>query len=388
MFVGFSYEEVKHYIEVESNSGCKLLSDKYKDSITKLSLLCSCGNKFETTLKVFKRGSSHQCKECSKEEARKKSAFTYEDVKRFIEIESNCGCKLISSEYISSKKKIKIQCKCENEFETTFSKFKHRGKRQCNKCGQKIITQSSYKWDLESAKLEFKKRNLQPLFDEYINNMTKYPAKTEDGYMVEISLANVLKGNNPYIFSKYNKYTIDNIKLWLIKNNINCELLSDRYVNNTKKIKFKCSHGHIFEIAWVNFKIRKMCPICNISKGESEIARWCEKNKITYKSEYSFDYLTGANDGLLRFDFAIFDNNNHLKYLIEYDGELHYEPARFSKDEEKMLDKLKQQQKNDALKNQYCKDNNITLLRIPYWEFDNIEQILDACHSVFFNANF
>ena len=30
----------------------------------------------------------------------------------------------------------------------------------------------------------------------------------------------------------------------------------------------------------------------------------------------------------------------------------------------------------DNIKTQYCKDNNIKLIRIPYWDFDNIEEIL------------
>jgi len=63
--------------------------------------------------------------------------------------------------------------------------------------------------------------------------------------------------------------------------------------------------------------------------------------------------------------------------LIEYDGEFHYKPARYSKDKNKMLVKLKYQQENDNIKNIYCKNNNIPLLRIPYWEFKNIETILE-----------
>ena len=31
----------------------------------------------------------------------------------------------------------------------------------------------------------------------------------------------------------------------------------------------------------------------------------------------------------------------------------------------------------DTIKTRYCKDNNIRLIRIPYWEFDNIENILE-----------
>ncbi|MCB2315620.1 hypothetical protein [Clostridium tagluense] len=40
--------------------------------------------------------------------------------------------------------------------------------------------------------------------------------------------------------------------------------------------------------------------------------------------------------------------------------------------------KLKQQQLHDKIKNNYCKDNNINLIRIPYWEKNNIEQILKS----------
>ena len=57
---------------------------------------------------------------------------------------------------------------------------------------------------------------------------------------------------------------------------------------------------------------------------------------------------------------------------IEYDGEYHYlESTRNSKK------KLKLQQKRDKIKTDYCKQNNIELLRIPYWEKENIEEILE-----------
>ena len=32
--------------------------------------------------------------------------------------------------------------------------------------------------------------------------------------------------------------------------------------------------------------------------------------------------------------------------------------------------KLKKNQENDKIKNQYCKNNNIKLVRIPYWDFE------------------
>jgi len=58
--------------------------------------------------------------------------------------------------------------------------------------------------------------------------------------------------------------------------------------------------------------------------------------------------------------------------LIEYDGIQHFKPIKYFGGEEK----FKFQQKTDFIKNEYCKNNNIKLLRIPYWEFDNIKLIL------------
>ena len=58
---------------------------------------------------------------------------------------------------------------------------------------------------------------------------------------------------------------------------------------------------------------------------------------------------------------------------IEYDGQQHYKPIeKFGV--EKAFEKTKFR---DVIKNNYCKDNNINLLRIPYWDYNNIEKILN-----------
>lgn len=72
---------------------------------------------------------------------------------------------------------------------------------------------------------------------------------------------------------------------------------------------------------------------------------------------------------MLRFDFAILDSNDDVAKLIEYDGEFHYKEYYESQTFESL-------QIHDE-RNQYCKDNNIPLLRIPYWEFENIKWILE-----------
>ena len=62
---------------------------------------------------------------------------------------------------------------------------------------------------------------------------------------------------------------------------------------------------------------------------------------------------------------------NNIICLIEYDGEFHYKNIFDD-------DKFKQRQEYDKRKDQYANDHNIELIRIPYWDFDNIEQILES----------
>ena len=75
------------------------------------------------------------------------------------------------------------------------------------------------------------------------------------------------------------------------------------------------------------------------------------------------------------FDFYLPEYN----VCIEYDGIQHFEPTRFNKKMtiEEANDNFIQQKFRDEIKNNYCKNNNIKLLRIPYTEYDNIEKIIN-----------
>lgn len=84
----------------------------------------------------------------------------------------------------------------------------------------------------------------------------------------------------------------------------------------------------------------------------------------------------------LPFDFAVFDNDKQLEFLIEYDGEQHFEEV-FPVSNHSGLEYV---QENDAIKNKYCQNNNIKLLRIPYTEFYNINEILDETMTIMSEA--
>ena len=90
---------------------------------------------------------------------------------------------------------------------------------------------------------------------------------------------------------------------------------------------------------------------------------------LNFKEEYSFSDLVGQNGHALRFDFAVFDDNNELEFLIQYQGIQHYK----AKSVFGGASGLRKQQYYDMLKRQYCKKHNIKLILIPYWDEYNID---------------
>lgn len=113
--------------------------------------------------------------------------------------------------------------------------------------------------------------------------------------------------------------------------------------------------------------VESECPQCNESKGEKKIRLWLEKNNIPYKKQEKFDNCRDIKP--LPFDFYLPTFN----IAIEYDGRQHFEPIEFFGGQE-YFESVKM---HDGLKNEYCKNNGIPLLRIPYFKFDNIEEELN-----------
>lgn len=123
------------------------------------------------------------------------------------------------------------------------------------------------------------------------------------------------------------------------------------------------------------------CPKCRESKGEKKISRYLDIKEYHYKDEYYFEDL--KVDRPLRFDFAILNKSGDVACLIEYDGEQHYRPVDIFGGLKSYL----KTHRGDVMKNEYCLINEIPLLRIPYFEFDNIDTIVeDFLYKVFSNA--
>lgn len=114
----------------------------------------------------------------------------------------------------------------------------------------------------------------------------------------------------------------------------------------------------------------------NISKGNVKIADILDKANISYQVQKKFSTCKDKKE--LPFDFFV---NN--EYLIEYDGEQH-----FKKDN---IFDYEYTHKHDLLKSQWCKKNNIPLIRIPYTHYKNLkleDLLLDTSSFIENNADF
>lgn len=113
------------------------------------------------------------------------------------------------------------------------------------------------------------------------------------------------------------------------------------------------------------------CYNCKMSSYAKKVHLLLNKLDLTIVTEKTFEGLLGVNGGNLRFDFAVVKENEEL-LLIEYDGEYHFKEYH---NDTKMFEYVKY---HDDLKDEFCKENNIPLLRISAKEKHNIPQILFA----------
>lgn len=134
----------------------------------------------------------------------------------------------------------------------------------------------------------------------------------------------------------------------------------------------RCDCGNIKEKSVSSGDLKRgltySCGCLNKSKGELKIEAILKSLNIKYIPQYSFQDLKGTTRPL-RFDFAIFQEDK-LKILIEYQGEQHYNNlAYFNK-----RDDFEKRIEYDKKKKQYCQNNKIRLIEIPYWDFNIINE--------------
>jgi very-short-patch-repair endonuclease len=323
--------------------------------------------------------------------------------------------------YFSNKKKVTIVCPIHGDFEQT--PLSHlSNKSGCKKCGdenkkreykskyttEEFIYESKLKWgdkyDYSLVNYINSRTKVKIIYDDIVYDQTpvshlKYPperfmdqeiflikSKRKWGNKYDYSLVNYVSTKKfikiiykdviyeqyphnhliyaPELRNKSTKKEFIEKSLVLHSNKYNYDKVE--YENDIKKVIIICPiHGEFKQTPNIHLR-GSGCKKCSDSFGEKEISKFLDKFSIKYEREYKFKEC--LNIYPLRFDFYI----PSMRTVIEFDGIQHFQPVTHFGGVE-AYERLKI---NDKIKEDYCEENYINIIRIRYDQIDDIYQIL------------
>lgn len=257
---------------------------------------------------------------------------------------------------------------------------KNNGGYYCRKCNAKNVSEIRINNNKESKVEKFNDKIKELGYDtiatdnDYIGCKEPMPFICQKYGLQYLSLDQVNQGVicpecGKLLKGKQSLLSKDEI-INIVESNDGCKLLNpEDYVNCFEKnLKIKCKTcDNIITTSISIFKVTTgKCSKCinKESVGESIIREFLELHNIKYKQEKRFEDC--KNIHCLPFDFYLEEFNT----CIEFDGKHHFCDVNYEGQYEKVKFR-------DSIKDDYCKENNIKLIRIPYYERDNIEKIIE-----------
>lgn len=275
--------------------------------------------------------------------------------------------------YTGAHNRIRCRCKIDGTEWEPKAYLLSDGKG-CRECGyRRASSKLQNSFETEKRSIEEKNPNIEVLervFDRYWKVRCRCRI---DGYEWVTKARNILVDNNGCArCSQKEKKTTELFINELATVNCDIEVIGE-YSGTHAKIACRClKDGFEWSATPRNLLTGWGCPRCRLSRGEKRIASYLQTKSIDFKQQFAFDEC--RDEHVLLFDFYI----PSLNMAIEFDGEQHFRPVKFGGINDKSADERFAKTKlHDDIKNNYCAQNNIKLLRIDYTEFEDIENILD-----------
>lgn len=263
--------------------------------------------------------------------------------------------------YKRSKSKVKIICRSHGEFEQI--PYAHLQGQGCMKCS----TTNSYD---TNGFIKKAKEIHGDLYDyslvEYTNNKAKVKIICkEHGIFSTKPNVHLLGSKCSKCSKKYNYSTEEFIEKAREVHGDKYDYSLVEYKNNKDNVKIICPMHGVFKQNLINHIINgHNCTLCRESSNEAKIHMLLDDMDINFLREYRFNDCRDIRP--LPFDFYLEQYN----MCIEYDGLQHFKAIDFFGGVEAFNSRVKK----DKIKDNYCRSNNIKLLRLS--GNDNIKEVL------------
>jgi len=363
-------EEVKEFIK---NLGYELLSKKYLNNHTKLVLRDKEGYLYLSNFDKM-----HYYKP---DKFNKLNPYTIRNIKLWLKLNQNTY-RLISNKYEGSKKKLIFKDNHGYYYNICLNNLMHN-----NAIPDKFNSANLY--TLHNIKLWCKLNNKPfELIDgqKYKGNKIKLNwrcLKEECGEIFKAKWADIINGNGCGVCDG-RQVTLSNClatknpelaKEWHLA--LNGDLTPyDITCGSNIKVWWQCleNDNHKWESDINDRSNGGLCPECNKSRGEKKCQDVFIIKNIIYIPQKEFDGLIGLRGGNLSYDFYLPKYN----LLIEYQGEQHERPIDFyGKGKKYAKEQFEKQKEHDKRKKEYTINNGYNFLEIWYYDFNDIENILD-----------
>jgi hypothetical protein len=294
--------------------------------------------------------------------------FNIEHVKEVVE---KCGYTLLSDKYIGIHTKLDMLCENNHKCSINFHNFKNN--TRCKQC-----MKDKLKSNIKDIEDQISEQGHILLSKEYTNAHRKLEIKCPKGHVYSCSFNKFQQGVRCSICNNTKPLEYAYIKEYI--ESFGYSLISKSYINNRVKLDIKCTDGHSFCMRFNDFKdLGHRCPTCNKSKTE-------EKCREIFETLTDKEFPTKRPKWLINPEtkrrLELDGYCEELKIAFEYDGEFHYKVIK-GMNNNKDLDMIK---KRDHIKDILCEDNDIYLIRIPYF-IDDKEQYIESKLKDFYDSN-
>ena len=254
------------------------------------------------------------------------------------------------------------KCKCGNEIDVSGCLLRRGSTKSCGCYNKEVISKRQRKIIPNGTKFG-KLTVIESLEEKNERGLYLYNCKCECGNIVKVDGSTLKTGNKKSCGCLYHPENLNEIGkryglLTIIK------YTGNKNEKNCRMVLCKCDCGNEKEIPLTYLHKGTQSCGCLISKGENKISQLLKENNISFIPQYSFNDCIFETNYPAKFDFYI-----QNKYIIEFDGEQHFKYRDSGWNTKENFDKVKE---HDRLKNKYCKEHNIPLIRIPYTHLKNI----------------